>query len=306
MSASPTSAQPSSDAPPRLGLGIGWRPELALAIERRTDLGFVELMAEDFDFTKPVPAPVRHLLDRGVRAVPHGISLSLGSAEPPDPARATHLAALARQVRAPLASEHIAFVRAAGVEAGHLLPLPRTHAALDVLVENVNRAKAFLDVPLALENISALFDWPEAELSESEFLTEALERTDCLLLLDVANVWANARNLGGGGDPVRFFKSIPLHRLAYVHVAGGVERDGVYHDTHTATVPPGVLELLEELCALTDPPGVMLERDDDFPDEAGLNRELDAIADAMACGASRRGSRHGAASVERAGGARAG
>lgn len=293
-----------SPTPPHLGLGIGWRPELALAIERRSDLGFVELMAEDFGFTKPVPAPVRQLLDRGVRAVPHGISLSLGSAEPPDPARATHLAALARQVRAPFASEHIAFVRAAGVEAGHLLPLPRTREALDVLVENVAQARRFLDVPLALENISTLFNWPDAELSEAEFLTEALERTDCLLLLDVANVWANAKNLGCGSDPVRFLQSVPLHRLAYVHVAGGVERDGVYHDTHTATVPRGVLELLEELCALTDPPGVMLERDDDFPDEAGLNRELDAIADAVARGASRR--RQRATTAAQAGGARAG
>jgi len=283
----PTPFGPHPSRPPQLGLGIGWRPELALAIERRPDLGFVELMAEDFDFTRPVPAPVQRLLDRGVRAVPHGISLSLGGAEPVDPARATHLAALGRQVHAPFVSEHIAFVRAGDVEAGHLLPLPRTREALEVLVENVSQARAFLGgVPLALENISALFDWPDGELSESEFVTEALERTDSLLLLDVANVWANTKNLGG--DPVHFLQSIPLHRLAYVHVAGGVERDGTYHDTHSATIPGGVLELLEELCALAEPPGVMMERDADFPDEAGLNREIDAIAAAIARGRARR------------------
>lgn len=273
---------------PVLGLGIGWRPELALAIHRRRDLGFVELLAEDFDPARPVPDTIANLLARGVRAVPHGISLSLGGAEPVDPARVRRLAALATKLDAPCVSEHIAFVRAAGVEAGHLLPVPRTRAALGVLIENVRAARDQLPVPLALENISALFEWPDAELSEADFLTEALERSDSLLLLDVANLWANARNLGGSDDPLRFLEQIPLHRLAYVHVAGGVERDGVYHDSHAATVPAGVLEMLEELCARVEPPGVMLERDDHFPDEATLNRELDAIAAAVARGASRR------------------
>lgn len=273
---------------PPLGLGIGWRPELALAIDRRRNLGFVELLAEDFDPRRPLPRPLQVLRDRRVGIIPHGVTLSLGGAEPIAPRRVEHLARLAERVDAPLVSEHVAFVRAGGAEAGHLLPLPRTRRALDVLVENVRAAQALLPVPLALENVSALFDWPVAEMGEAEFLTELLERTDALLLLDVANVWANARNLGG--DPVALLEELPLDRLAYVHVAGGVEHGGVYHDTHTAAVPPGVLELLEALCARAAPAGVMLERDDDFPPEPELNRELDAIAATVARGAARRGS----------------
>jgi uncharacterized protein (UPF0276 family) len=276
----------------RLGLGIGWRPELALAIERRqSPPGFVEVIAEDFDPARPTPGPLANLLDRGVKIVPHGVTLSLGGAERPNASRVKHLAGLAKRFGSPFVSEHIAFVRAGGVEAGHLLPIARTHASLEVLVENVKIARDLLgDVPLALENISALFDWPDGEMSEAEFLAEALERTDCLMLLDIANVWANASNLAAR-DPreaARFLESIPLHRLAYVHVAGGVERAGVYHDTHSAAVRRGVLDLLEALCARVDPPGVMLERDDDFPDEATLNRELDAIAAAVARGVARR------------------
>lgn len=271
---------------PTLGIGIGWRPELALAIDRRRGLGFVELLAEDFDPARPLPRPVELLRERGVRMVPHGVSLSLGGAEPINPRRVERLAKLAERVDAPLVSEHIAFVRAGGAETGHLLPLPRTRQALDVLVENVRLAKAMLPVPLALENISTLFERPGAEMSEAEFIAAALERTDALLLLDVANVWANARNLGG--DPVEFIERLPLHRLAYVHVAGGAERDGAYHDSHAAPVPRGVLDLLEELCACAQPAGVMLERDDHFPGEAELNRELDEIAAAAARGTARR------------------
>jgi len=264
-----------------LGLGIGWRPQLAIDIDRRSDLGFVEIVAENIDPDVP-PPPLIRLRDRGLRVIPHGVSLSLGGAEPVDRGRVRRLSDLARRFDAPLVSEHIAFVRAGGLEAGHLLPLPRSKAAVDVLVDNVRAAQDLLPVPLALENISALFEWPGGEMSEAEFVHTILDRTGATLLLDVANVWANARNLGG--DARDLLRQFPLDQIAYVHVAGGEERDGVYHDTHGAAVPEGVLDLLESLCEMADPPGVMLERDDAFPNSAQLNDELDAIATAVGRG----------------------
>lgn len=72
-------------------------------------------------------------------------------------------------------------------------------------------------------------------------------------------------------------QQLPLHRLAYVHMGGGHEQDGVYHDTHAGAVPDGAFTLLGELCGRVDPPGVMLERDDNFPSVEELCRELDAI-----------------------------
>jgi uncharacterized protein (UPF0276 family) len=275
----------SAPVPP-LGLGIGWRPELALPIDRRRDLGFVEVLAEDLDPGAPLPAPVERLRARGVAVVPHGVSLSLGGAERPDGAGLARLARLAERLGAPLVSEHVAFVRGGGRETGHLLPLPRTCAALEVVVANVRQAKAALPVPLALENVAALFQWPGGEMDEAAFLAELLERADVLLLLDVQNVYANARN--HGHDPMAFLDRLPLGRVAYVHLAGGVDRDGLYHDTHAHPVAPAVFDLLEEVCARVPVPGAMLERDDRFPPDADLNAELDAIGAAMARGAARR------------------
>jgi uncharacterized protein (UPF0276 family) len=274
---------------PKLGLGIGWRPELSLDIERRRDLGFVEIVAENID-PGSIPQALLKLREAGKQIIPHGISLSLGGAEPVDRGRVRRLGDLAKRLASPLVSEHIAFVRAGGMEAGHLLPVPRSKAALGVLIDNARTTQDLLEVPLALENISALFEWPDGEMSEAEFLTEILDRTGAALLLDVANVWANARNLGGDGCAL--LEKLPLDRIAYVHVAGGEERDGVYHDSHAASVPAGVLELLEELCGMSDVPGVMLERDDVFPDEVLLNTELDGIARAIAKGHERRASSH--------------
>lgn len=275
---------------PDLGLGIGWRPELALAIERRRDLGFVEVIAESLDPDNPLPRPLEHLRQRGVALVPHGITLSLGSAEPPDARRLQALGRLATRLGAPLVSEHVAFVRGGGLESGHLLPLPWTRAALDVLVANVQAARDALPVPLALENVATLFEWPNPEMDEADFLAELVERADVYLLLDVENVYANARN--HGGDPQAFFDRLPLERIAYTHMAGGIERDGLYHDTHAHPVPRAVLDLLEALAARADVPGVLLERDGSFPTDAELHAELDEIAAALDRGTAQRDDCH--------------
>lgn len=274
---------------PPLGLGVGWRPELAAFVEQRRDLGFVEVIAE----TVPgaVPPALDRLHRRGVTVIPHGVSLSLGGAEAPDPVRVAHLAGLAERLDAPLVSEHIAFVRGAGLEAGHLLPMPRTREALDVLVVNIRRVEADLPVPLALEHIAALVEWPDAELDEAAFLAEMLEATSALLLVDLANLYASSRN--HGLDPLDFLDRLPLERLAYVHVAGGVDIAGLYHDTHAHATPPAVLDLVAELCARTTPPGIMLERDDGYPTQVELGDELDRIAGAAARGAACRGHRVG-------------
>jgi uncharacterized protein (UPF0276 family) len=258
------------------GVGIGWRPEIAGFVAELPGLRFVEVVAESVHADAPVPPGLAALRERDVTVIPHGVRLSLGGAEPVDPDRVSHLAAVAELLDAPLVSEHIAFVRAGGVEAGHLLPLPRSREAVDAVVANVARTQADLPVPIALEPIAAVFDWPDDELTEAEFLTEILERTDALLLLDIANVYANARNRGT--DPLALLDALPLDRVAYCHVAGGAEARGIYHDTHTHPVPAPVLDLVAALCDRRRPPALLLERDGDYPAADTLRAELDAIA----------------------------
>ncbi|MFJ7164255.1 DUF692 domain-containing protein [Streptomyces globosus] len=260
----------------QLGVGIGWRPEIADAVERLPGLDWVEVVAENI-CPGHLPESLQRLLDRGVRVVPHGVSLGLGGAERPDAGRLDALAERAVALGAPLVTEHIAFVRTASpaLEAGHLLPVQRTRDALDVLCENVRIAQEALPVPLALENIAALVRWPGEELTEAQFLTELVERTGVRLLIDVANLHTNRVNRGE--DPAAVLAAIPPEALAYVHVAGGVERDGVWHDTHAHPVPPAVLAILADLAGRMRPAGVLLERDDAFPPEDELAAEFAAI-----------------------------
>ncbi|MFB7028524.1 MULTISPECIES: DUF692 domain-containing protein [unclassified Streptomyces] len=280
-----------------LGIGIGWRPEIAEAVEGLAGVDWVEVVAENI-CADHLPDSLTRLRRRGVTVVPHGVSLGLGGADRPDPGRLAALGEKAVALGAPLVTEHIAFVRAGGaltaspaLEAGHLLPVPRTRDALDVLCENVRIAQDALPVPLALENIAALISWPGEEMTEGRFLAELVERTGVRLLIDVANLHTNRVNRGE--DPARALSELPVEAIAYVHVAGGVERDGVWHDTHAHPVPRPVLDVLADLASRVSPPGVLLERDDDFPAAAELAEELTVIR-ATVAGASVAGAPAGA------------
>ncbi|WP_406453283.1 DUF692 domain-containing protein [Streptomyces sp. NBC_01622] len=269
----------------RLGTGIGWRPEIADAVEHLPGIDWVEAVAENL-CPGHLPESLLRLRERGVTVIPHGVSLGLGGADRPDADRLTALAERAEALGSPLVTEHIAFVRAGGpltasplLEAGHLLPVPRTRDALDVLCENIPIAQDALPVPLAVENIAALLAWPGEEMSEGQFLYELADRTGVRLLIDVANLHTN--HVNRGEDPAKALAELPVEAIAYVHVAGGVERDGVWHDSHAHPVPAPVLDILTDLASRVSPPGVLLERDDNFPEAAELERELTSIRGAL-------------------------
>ncbi|MGW6009352.1 DUF692 domain-containing protein [Streptomyces sp. NPDC055210] len=268
-----------------LGTGIGWRPEIAEAVERMPGIDWVEAVAENI-CPGHLPESLVRLRERGVTVVPHGVSLGLGGAERPAEGKLADLAARAEALGSPLVTEHIAFVRAGGaltasplLEAGHLLPVPRTRDALDVLCENIRIAQDALPVPLAVENIAALICWPGEEMTEGQFLYDLVDRTGVRLLIDVANLHTN--HVNRGEDPAGALDELPVEAIAYVHVAGGFERDGVWHDSHAHAVPPAVLDVLADLASRVRPPGVLLERDENFPEPAELERELLAIRETV-------------------------
>jgi len=173
-----------------------------------------------------------------------------------------------------------------GTEPGARPPDPAGPAR--VIIDNFTFDPPELTVPVALEVIAALFDWPDDELAEPEFLAALLDRTDALLLLDVANVYANAVNRGHDPRAMldRILDLVPADRIGYVHVAGGGVRHDeaglpggeLYHDTHTDPVPDAVLGLLAHLVERAPGVPVLLERDGRYPPAAVLTAELAAVA----------------------------
>lgn len=265
-----------------VGVGIGWRAETALLVERRArtgQLAFAEVIAESVDPHRLPPA-LAAAIASGLPVVAHGVGLDLGGAAPLDAARVQRFVAVARALRAPLVSEHVAFCRANGRESPHFLPVPHTRPQLAVLVDKVRRLQDALPVPLALENVAAPLVWPGDELAEADFLGELVVRTGALLLLDASNVHANLVN--HGGELARYLDRLPLDRIAYLHVAGGarVEATGMYRDTHAHPVTPPVLATLAAILARTGPVPLLLERDHHH--DRAVGGELDVLAQLLA------------------------
>jgi len=249
---------------PRLGAGLGYRDAFRseLFLHRRS-VDFLEITADHF-FDAPVEREHElALLSEHFTLIPHGLNLSLGTADGLDSAYLEQLAALVGRVNPPWWSEHIAFTRAGGVEIGHLTPLPFTHEALDVLCRNIATVRERIHVPLILENITFTVNLPGAEMSEAEFIRELLERTDCGLLLDVTNLYTNSVN--HGYDPLAFLETLPLERVVQLHFTGGYEHGGLLVDSHSEATPPAVWSLLEAVIQRVPVCGVILERDENLP-----------------------------------------
>lgn len=260
-------------------MGLGWRRETARLVESRGDLRFTEVVAEQFDGQRGLPHALQHLVEQGIPVIPHGIGLSIGDAKGVQAERIDALCLVAERLGAPLVSEHVCLVRAGGRDSGHLLPLPRSSEMLDVLCDNVSTVMRALPVPLALENVATLFQWPDPEFSEAHMLAELHRRTGVGLLLDLANLHANRVN--HGCDAEAFVDALPVEAIAYCHVAGGRFCGGRFIDTHADPIAPGTLKLLSRLMDRGYRGGVLLERDENFVSSASLNAELDALAAVM-------------------------
>ena len=269
--------------PPKIG--VAWRNGLAATVGCCSKVECLEVMFEEVDPSNLHPGLERAIAD-GIPIIVHGTTLSLGSAELPDQKILAQFLRVANRLGSPLASEHLAYTRAGGMDALQLLPVPRSKAMLEIFIQNVLHAKAAIRRPFAIENIAYLFQWPGGDFDEAEFLSEALRRTDSNLLLDLENLRITSHNFSM--SPSSILCKLPLGRLGYVHVGGGELRAGRYHDTHSEPVSDETLDLLETLCTMTQVPMVILERDSNLPGVEELESELDRIRKATFRGCKKR------------------
>jgi uncharacterized protein (UPF0276 family) len=196
----------------------------------------------------------------------HGIGLSIGTDVPLDLAYVDEIATIVDRLQAPAYSEHLAFTRVPGRDLGNLLPVPKTTEIAESIIAKVRSVQARISVPFLLENITYIFDWPDSELSDAEFLSLICGETGAGILLDVENLYLNARN--HGFDPYAFLDGLPANAVKEVHVAGGVTLQEDFlprpllQDTHSHPVPEAALDLLDYALARQAPAAIVLERDD--------------------------------------------
>jgi uncharacterized protein (UPF0276 family) len=273
-------------------VGIGWRPELTAAIVTNLDrIDAVEIIADDLFDTPARELATYRRLAADVPVLLHGVSLGLASAAPADARRLDAMARVVGAVQPERWSEHLAFVRAGGLEIGHLAAPPRTAATIEGAARNLARARAVVGAPPLVENIATLIDPPGSDRTEADWIAGVLAASGCDLLLDLNNLHANSVNFGF--DAADFLARMPLERVGAIHLAGGTwiaGADGQRRllDDHLHDVPDPVYALLAEVAARA--PGaltVVLERDGAYPPFGVLLAELERARVALAAGRAR-------------------
>lgn len=267
-----------STALPVLGVGLGYRQPLRADLFRQGgSVDFLEITVDHYlDASREKERELK-LLAEHFTLIPHGLNLSLGSAEGLDNEYVRKVTALVQRLDPPWWSEHIAFTRAGRREIGHLTPLPHTREAIDAVCRNIAEVRRYLEVPLILENISYTVAMPGGEMTEAQFIAEVVERTDSGLLLDVMNLHANAVN--HGYDSALFLEQLPLDRVVQLHFVGGHWSNGVMVDSHSQATSEEVWTLLEDVVARAPVKGMVLERDQNIPPFQQLTDELQRARD---------------------------
>ena len=259
---------------PVLGVGLGFREPFRTELFRNRDrVDFLEITADHyFDGPHEKHAELELLADH-FPIIPHGLDLSLGSAEGIDDDYLAALADIVDELDPPWWSEHIAFTRAGGVSIGHLAPLPWTREAIAVVARNVEKVRRRIRAPLILENVTASMIVPGMEMDEVEFIRAVLEQTGCGLLCDVTNLYTNVVNHGLNLEDV--LDRWPWDRVVQLHFAGGHWQDGSLIDSHAHSAPPEVWAVLEYAVGRAPVRGIILERDENIPPFADLLAELE-------------------------------
>jgi uncharacterized protein (UPF0276 family) len=259
---------------PSPGFGLGLRPDhYPDFLERPQPVEWLEIISENYMVPGGRPLAMLDRIRADYPMVMHGVSLSIGSDEPLDRAYLADLTALAERVEPLWISDHLCWTGIDAHNSHDLLPLPYDAPALQCVVDNIGRVQDILGRRILIENPSSYVTFRSSDRSEWDFLADMAERADCLLLLDVNNIYVSARN--HGFDPLDYLAGLPAGRIQQIHLAGHSDMGDYVIDTHDADVCDAVWDLYATAIEMFGPVATMIERDDAIPPLADVIAELD-------------------------------
>jgi uncharacterized protein (UPF0276 family) len=246
------------------GIGIGLRiPHYRHIFEHKPVVDWFEIISENFMVGGGRPLAVLDEILERYRVVQHGVAIYFGSAEKLNRDHLRRLKALVKRTGTPWITDHLCWGSVDGKYSHDLLPMPYTFEAVNVTARKIREARDFLEVPIAVENVSSYAEFHLSEMSEWEFLNEVVERADCGILLDVNNIYVSSRN--HNFDPYEYLNSVSPARVAQIHLAGHSKFEKYILDTHDHPVIDPVWRLYDHAIRRVGPTATLLEWDDRIP-----------------------------------------
>ena len=265
----------NAPALPALGFGLGLRVDHYEALlAERPAIDWLEALTENY--LVPGGRPLHNLtrLRERYPMVMHGVSMSIGSTAPLDRDYLGQVKALAKRIEPAWISDHLCWTGVHGKNLHDLLPLPYTDEALKHIVARVRTVQEILERRILLENVSSYVSFRDSRLTEWEFLRAVAEEADCLILLDVNNIYVSSVN--HEFDAHAYLEAIPVARVQQIHLAGHQNHGDYLIDTHDHPVPDPVWALYAAAVRRFGRVSTMIERDANIPPLGELLAELEA------------------------------
>ncbi len=261
-----------------LGFGLGLRTNhFDHVLNTRPDIDWFEVLSENYMVAGGKPRYYLEAIAEQYPIVMHGVSMSIGSTDPLDMEYLTALKKLANDVQPKWISDHICWTSIHGVNSHDLLPLPYTEETINHVAERVRTVQDFLGRRILLENVSSYLSYKDSTMDEWTFLNAVAEQADCLVLLDINNIYVSARN--HHFDPVTYLNKIEPKRVQQFHLAGHSDYGDYVIDTHDHDVPDSVWDLYGTALERFGAVSTMIERDGNIPEFSGLEQELNIARD---------------------------
>ena len=263
-----------SRKPDYLGFGLGLRiPHYDEILATRPQVDWFEVLSENYLVPGGKPLYYLERIRANYPVVMHGVSLSIGGTDPLNLDYLKQLKALADRIEPRWISDHLCWTGVGGLNLHDLMPLPYTEEAVQHVVSRVNQVQDFLGRKILLENVSSYVTYKQSQLTEWEFLTHIAEQADCLILLDINNIYVSSFN--HGFDPADYLNGIPIERVQQFHLAGHQNCGNYIVDTHDHPIINPVWALYETAVKRFGFVSTMIERDDNIPPLKELLAELD-------------------------------
>jgi len=217
-----------------------------------------------------------HILDEVRARYPvalHGVSLSIGSADPLNRYYLERLKALVERIDPAIVSDHLCWTGVDGENLHDLLPLPFTEEAIRHVAGRVEQVQDVLERRILLENVSTYVTYRHSTMPEWEFLTAVAERSGCGVLLDLNNIYVNAYN--HQFDPHEYLHHIPGELIGQFHLAGHTDMGSYLFDTHSRPVIDAVWDLYREALERWGSVTTLIEWDEEIPPFPRLAEEAE-------------------------------
>jgi uncharacterized protein len=262
-----------------LGFGLGLRPKHYNDVinTQPPEVDWFEIISEDYLVEGGNPLHYLFKVREHYPIAMHGVSLSIGSCDPLDYDYLKQLKSLAEKLEPAWISDHFCWTGINGNNLHDLMPLPYTEEALIHLVDRIKQVQDYLGRRILLENPSSYVTYTDTCMSEQEFIRETAKRADCLLLLDVNNVYVSSFN--HNFDPIEYLNTIPIDRVQQFHMAGHLNNGTHIIDTHDHPIISEVWELFAYAAKHFGRVSAMIERDDNIPPLPELIAELNILKD---------------------------